>query len=78
MEKTKEDQLINSMNADQESIKILGEYLGYESGKNPVDPESDIRIYFTNKTEDKNSGVMAVVPVEDLTDESNTIFIRKL
>jgi hypothetical protein len=78
MEKTKEDQLINSMNADQESIKILGEYLGYESGKNPVDPKSDIRIYFTNKTEDKNSGVMAVVPVEDLTDESNTIFIRKL
>lgn len=75
---TKEDQLIDSMEADLESINILGEYLGYQTGKNPVDPNSDMRVYFSNKADDKNSGVMAVVPCADLNENSNTVFIRKL
>lgn len=72
------NQVITSMNADEESAKILSEYLGYELGKDPIDPTSDIRVMFTDKTEDKSAGVIAVVPVEDLDENTDTIHIRKL
>ena len=70
--------VLDSMMGDQESINVLADYLGYTVGKNPVNPDSDLRIYFTDKTEDKNTGVMAVLALPDLDENSNTIQIRKL
>lgn len=78
MNETKENQLINSMEADNESAKILADYLGYTVGKNPIDPDSNIRIYFTDKTDNRDSGVMAVLPVDTLDDKSSTVDVRKL
>lgn len=70
--------ILNNMAGDQVSVDILGSYLGYTVGKNPINPDSNLRIYFTDKTEDKNTGVMAVVTMPDLDENSNTIQIRKL
>ncbi len=70
--------VLDSMMGDQESINVLADYLGYTVGKNPVNPDSDLRIYFTDKTEDKSTGVMAVLAIPDLNENSNTIQIRKL
>lgn len=78
MSKTKENQLITSMNADDESVKILADYLGYTVGKNPVNPNGKVRIFFTDKTDDKDTGVMAIQPVETLTPASTTVDVRKL
>lgn len=47
MTQTKEQELIQSMKGDQESAKILAEYLGYEIGKNPVDPDGETRLYWS-------------------------------
>lgn len=70
--------VLDSMMGDQESINVLADYLGYTVGKNPVNPDSDLRIYFTDKTEDKSTGVMAVLAMPALNENSNTIQIRKL
>lgn len=78
MTQTKEQELIQSMKGDQESAKILAEYLGYEIGKNPVDPDGETRIFFTDKTGDMKSGVLAVLPVKDLSPQSSTVEVRKL
>lgn len=78
MIETKETQLINSMNADEYSTKLLADYLGYTVGKNPIAPESNLRIYFTDKTDNNDSGVIAVLPVESLNEKSSTVQVRKL
>lgn len=78
MTETKEQNLIQSMEGDQESAKILSEYLGYEIGKNPVDPEGDTRIFFTSTDNGQNTAVLAVLPLPELTTNSTTVDIRKL
>ena len=70
--------VLESMLGDQESINILADYLGYTVGKNPVNPDSDLRIYFTDKTEDRNTGVLAISALPNLNEYSNTIQVRKL
>ncbi len=70
--------VLDSMMGDQESINVLADYLGYTVGKNPVNPDSNLKIYFTDKTEDKSTGVMAVLAMPDLNEDSNIIQIRKL
>lgn len=70
--------VLDSMMGDQESINVLADYLGYTIGKNPVNPDSNLRIYFTDKTEGKSTGVMAVLAMPDLNEDSNIIQIRKL
>lgn len=70
--------ILTNMAGDEVSVDILGSYLGYTVGKNPINPDSNLRIYFTDKTEDKNTGVMAVLAMPDLDENSNTIQIRKL
>lgn len=70
--------VLDSMMGDQESINVLADYLGYTVGKNPVNPDSNLRIYFTDKIKDKSTGVMAVLAIPDLNENSNTIQIRKL
>ena len=70
--------ILTNMAGDEVSVDILGSYLVYTVGKNPINPDSNLRIYFTDKTADKNTGVMAVVAMPDLDENSNTIQIRKL
>lgn len=70
--------VLESMRGDQESINILADYLGYTVGKNPVNPDSDLRIYFTDKTEDRNTGVLAISALPNLNEYSNTIQVRRL
>lgn len=64
--------------ADEESIKTLADYLGYTVGMNPVTENSDWRILFTDKLSDRSKGVLAVLPMEELTEESTTVEIRRL
>lgn len=78
MDQTKEQTLIQSMKGDQESAKILSEYLGYEIGKNPVDPDGNTRIFFTGGDNDPKTAVLAVLPLPELTTKSTTVDIRKL
>ncbi|WP_367600379.1 hypothetical protein [Limosilactobacillus fermentum] len=70
--------VLNSLRADLASLDILVEYLGYTVGKSPINPESDWRIFFSDKIEDKKQGVIAAIPEETLTNETNTAGIRKL
>lgn len=70
--------VLNSLRADLASLDILAEYLGYTVGKSPINPESDWRIFFSDKIEDKKQGVIAAIPEETLTNETNTAGIRKL
>lgn len=70
--------LLDNLTGDQESINILADYLGYSVGKNPVTPDSDLRVYFTDKIDENDTGVMAVVPLPDLDKNTNTMQIRKL
>ncbi|WPU43522.1 Eco57I restriction-modification methylase domain-containing protein [Limosilactobacillus reuteri] len=78
MNQSKEQTLIQSMEGDQESAKILSEYLGYKIGKNPVDPEGNTRIFFTGKDDEPKTAVLAVLPLPELTTNSTTVDIRKL
>lgn len=78
MTETKEQTLIQSMEGDQESARILSEYLGYKIGKNPVDPEGDTRIFFTDTDNGQNIAVVAVLPLPELTTSSTTVDVRKL
>ncbi|WP_282676031.1 Eco57I restriction-modification methylase domain-containing protein [Lactococcus cremoris] len=64
--------------ADEESVKILADYLGYTVGMNPVTENSDWRILFTDKLPDHSKGVLAVLPVKELTEESTTVEVRRL
>ncbi len=41
--------VLNSLRADLASLNILAEYLGYTVGKSPINPESDWRIFFSDK-----------------------------
>lgn len=70
--------LLDNLTGDQESINILADYLGYSVGKNPVNPDSDLRVYFTDKIDENDTGVMAVVALPDLDKNTNTMQIRKL
>ena len=74
----KNTDMLNSMEGNEESVRILGEYLGYKVGKNPVDPTGEWKIYFSSKTESTSVGVIAAKPQEDLTNESSTLFVRRL
>ena len=64
--------------ADEESVKILADYLGYTVGMNPVTENSDWWILFTDKLPDHSKGVLAVLPVKELTEESTTVEVRRL
>lgn len=74
----KNTDMLNSMEGNEESVRILGEYLGYKVGRNPVDPTGEWKIYFSSKTESTSVGVIAAKPQEDLTNESSTLFVRRL
>ena len=64
--------------ADEKSVQILADYLGYSVGMNPVTETSDWRILFTDKLADHSKGVLAILPTEEITEESTTVEIRRL
>lgn len=64
--------------ADEKSVQILADYLGYSVGMNPVTETSDWRILFTYKLADHSKGVLAILPTEEITEESTTVEIRRL
>lgn len=69
---------ISSLQGDEASITAIATYLQYSVGKNPVDPTSDWRILFSDKTPDHGKGVIALRCEPDLTLQSKTIDVRRL
>lgn len=72
------EDMLKSLTADEQSIQIVADYLGYSVGRNPNEPESEWRMLFTDKIPDKTSAVLALKTVSDLTLETKTMDIRKL
>ncbi|MDQ8393285.1 adenine methyltransferase [Enterococcus faecium] len=72
------EDMLKSLTADEQSIQVVADYLGYSVGRNPNEPESDWRMLFTDKIPDKTSAVLALKTVSDLTLETKTMDIRKL
>lgn len=73
-----EKDMLDSMKADETSINILGDFLGYDVGKSPIDPESEWHVLFSRKVASHDVGVIAAKPQSDLNNDSDTIFVRKL
>lgn len=74
----KDTDLLSSLQGDEASITAIATYLQYSVGKNPVDPTSDWRILFSDKTPDHGKGVIALRCEPDLTLQSKTIDVRRL
>lgn len=74
----KDIDLINSLKGDDLSITAIANFLGYSVGKNPIDPESNWRILFSDKTPDYGKGVIALRCEPDLKAASKTVEIRRL
>ena len=70
--------VLRTLKADNQSIELIAEYLGYQVGLNPVNADGDWRIYFSPRVEGKEAGVMAIRPVEELSPSTSTMEIRKL
>lgn len=54
----KDTDLLSSLQGDEASITAIATYLQYSVGKNPVDPTSDWRILFSDKTPDHGKGLL--------------------
>lgn len=74
----KDVDLIKSLNGDMVSIEAVASYLDYTVGKNPVDPDSEWRILFSDKTPDHSKGVIALKCVPELSIRSKTVEVRRL
>ena len=70
--------MIESLQGDLTSIDILAGFLGYRVGENPINPDSDWKMYFTDKADINDHAVMAVSPEPELDNETKTPQIRKL
>ena len=45
--------ILTNMAGDEVSVDILGSYLGYTVGKNPINPDSNLRIFLPTKQQIK-------------------------
>lgn len=70
--------ILDALTADYGSIEVIAEYLGYNIGKNPVNPQSDWVMLFSDKIPDKSQAIIALKPVCDFDIESSTVFVRTL
>ncbi|KRL89349.1 Eco57I restriction-modification methylase domain-containing protein [Limosilactobacillus ingluviei] len=70
--------VLKALKADNQSIELIAEYLGYQVGLNPVNADGDWRIYFSPRVEGKEAGVMAIRPVDELSPSTSTMEVRKL
>lgn len=70
--------LLKSMLADETSIHVLSDYLGYSIGKNPINESSDWLILFTDKLPSNEKGVIAAKTVSEVNKNSTTSEIRGL
>jgi len=72
------EKLISELKADELSVQYIADYLGYDVGSNPVDPDGPFKMLFTDKIPDKSLAVLALKSVPELTLQTNTPEIRKL
>ena len=49
--------MIESLQGDPTSISILADFLGYRVGENPIDPDNDWKMYFTDKADSNDHAV---------------------
>lgn len=69
--------LIKNITPDMQGISLLSDYLGYQLGKNPLNPSSDWAMLFSKQT-DKSQAIIAAKSVSNLTIETPTRDIRKM
>ena len=65
--------VLNKFMPDDNSISLLADYLGYEIGKNPLDPNGEWKIFFSKRVTNKNNGVIAIRPEKELNENTSTI-----
>ena len=70
--------VLNKFMPDDNSISLLADYLGYEVGKNPLDPDGEWKILFSKRVANKNNGVIAIKPEKELNEDTSTMEVRKL
>lgn len=70
--------VLNKFIPDDNSISLLADYLGYEVGKNPLDPDGEWKILFSKRVANKNNGVIAIKPEKELNEDTSTMEVRKL
>jgi len=70
--------LIKQIEPTTESINMLGNYLDYIVGNNPINNSTEWKIFFTHKLKDYSKGVIAVKTVPNLNKNSTTMDIRRL
>ena len=63
---------------DDKSISLLADYLGYEVGKNPLEPNGEWKIFFSRQISNKSNGVIAIKPEKELNENTSTMEVRKL
>lgn len=71
-------EILEKLDPNQESIKSVGEYLGYDVGVDPIHPDSGWKIYFSKRLDSKESGVIAIKADEDLDENTPIPSVRKL
>lgn len=78
MNKNSFKDVLNKFMPDDNSISLLADYLGYEVGKNPLDPDGEWKILFSKRVVNKNNGVIAIKPEKELNEDTSTMEVRKL
>lgn len=78
MNKNSFKDVLNKFMPDDNSISLLADYLGYEVGKNPLDPDGEWKILFSKRVANKNNGVIAIKPEKELNEDTSTMEVRKL
>ena len=78
MNKNSFKDVLNKFIPDNNSISLLADYLGYEIGKNPLNPDGEWKILFSKRVANKNNGVIAIKPEKELNEDTSTMEVRKL
>lgn len=78
MNKNSFKEVLNKFMPDNNSISLLADYLGYEIGKNPLNPNGEWKIFFSKRVANKNNGVIAIRPEKELNENTSTMEVRKL
>lgn len=78
MNKNSFKDVLNKFMPDNNSISLLADYLGYEIGKNPLNPDGEWKILFSKRVANKNNGVIAIKPEKELNEDTSTMEVRKL
>lgn len=72
------NEMLKSLNDNEQSIPVIAGYLGYSVGKNPNDPESEWGMLFSSKIPNKNHAILALKAEPNLDIKTTTMDVRKL